>query len=133
MPMPIVSIIVGLLLVAQGFIGYFASGQVSKTPFIASGFGVPFILFGIGSLANPGLRKHLMHGAAGWGLLGALMGLGMSLPKIFALIFSGTQPPRPMATWHTFIMGTLCVLFVSLAVRSFIAARKARQQGFPIA
>ena len=41
----------------------------------------------------------------------------------------GTTPERPGAVIAQTIMALICAIFVALCVRSFIAARKAREAG----
>ena len=48
------------------------------------------------------------------------------IPKLLKLL-SGEAIERPEAAWGRTIMALLCVVFVVLAVRSFIQARRARE------
>ena len=66
-----------------------------------------------------------MHAAATVASLGALAGLGQGLSKLGALM--GDDPTAKRATIITLVMGVLCLIYVVLSVRSFIAARKARE------
>jgi hypothetical protein len=64
-----------------------------------------------------------MHGAALVGLLGTLGGLGMSVPKLVR-----SEPlARPIATYSQLALGILAAIFVVLAVKSFIDARRSRR------
>jgi hypothetical protein len=122
-----ISILFGLLLTGVGLIGYFAPttfGEVgekgtSPTALIPAGFGAVLVLCGLIVLAKPGLRKHVMHLAAMVGLLGAVGGI-MPLARV------GLDFTKSGVVAGT-LMIVLCVAFVGLCVRSFIAARKARQ------
>jgi len=117
------ALIFGSLLVLLGVIGYaLQEGVKSPTAFIPAGFGLLLILAGTIATAKPSLNKHMMHVAALVGLLGTAGGLGMSLPKIL----KGAELARPLATYSQVTMGVICLVFVILCVRSFIAARKAR-------
>lgn len=125
------TMLIGALLCVLGFATYAMGGQTgsaerSPTALIPTGFGAILILLGFFTLIRPGLRKHLMHAAAAVGLLGALGGLGM---------FAARFPSRGLvlATGSMLTMGLLCAAFVALCVRSFIAARKAREAGTPAA
>jgi hypothetical protein len=62
-----------------------------------------------------------MHAAAAVGLLGFLGGAG----KLIAGLAKGN--PSGLAVFSQAGMAVLCALFVVLAVRSFIAARRARE------
>ena len=66
-----------------------------------------------------------MHAAATVASLGALAGLGRGLSKLGALM--GDDPTAKRATIITLVMGVLCLIYVVLSVRSFIAVRKARE------
>jgi hypothetical protein len=68
------------------------------------------------------MRKHAMHGAAGVALLGFLASGGRLASKL-GDIFAGNIS-RPLM--FSILMAVLCLAYVLLSVRSFIAARKAR-------
>ena len=67
---------------------------------------------------------HAMHVA----VLLALVGFGGSVGGLVGAVkhLAGTEPERVLATWGRAGMAVLCVIFVVAAVRSFIAARRAR-------
>jgi hypothetical protein len=121
--MPTLAIVFGIILVAMGFGAYVASG--APTSLIPAGFGTLIFLSGLISALMPKIRMHLMHVAALVGLLGTLGGLGMGLPKLGPLI-SGTAA-RPLASSIQIAMGVVCLVFLVLCVKSFIAARRARK------
>jgi hypothetical protein len=118
-----VSIGFGVVLIAVGVVFYFATGQVSHTALIPSGFGLVLLLLGLVALKDS-LRKHAMHGAAMVGLLGFLGGAIMGLPKLSAVL-AGTAE-RPAAVIEQIIMAGICLAFVALCVRSFMVARRNR-------
>ncbi|MEM1206356.1 MAG: hypothetical protein AAGN66_24200 [Acidobacteriota bacterium] len=123
--MPVVTMIFGALLIALGVIGYVATGQASVTALIPSFFGIAFL--GLGAMARKeSLLKHAMHGAA----LLTLLGIGGSIGGLAKLptVLSGTAE-RPAAVLSQASMAALSVVFLVLCIRSFIAARKAREQG----
>ena len=97
----------------------------SKTALIPALVGLPLIICGTLAYLDENKRKHSMHVAAGLALIGALLGLGRGLMKVSALW--GDDAVAQKATTTTLIMGTLCLVFVGLSVRSFIAAREARE------
>ncbi len=113
----------GLLLIALGLGAFVGTGSIHFTALIPAGFGLPLLLCGIIAAKAPALRMHVMHVAALVGLLGTAGGLGMSLPKLL----KGAELVRPIATYLQLGMGVLCLLFVALCVKSFIAARRARK------
>jgi len=125
--MPLISIFFGALLDALGFGAFVATGATHFTSLIPSLFGTVILLCGIVAMARPGTRKHVMHVAALFGLLGTLGGLGMGLPKL-ASVLEGTAQ-RPLAVWMQIAMGCICLLFVALCIKSFIDARRATKPG----
>ena len=125
--MPGIAIIIGSMLCVLGLATYAMGGSVgtaerSPTALIPAGFGALLILCGIFSLFKANLRKHLMHVAVMVGTLGALGGLGMFFARIGSKGFT-------LATGSMLTMGMLCVFFTVMCVRSFIAARRAREAG----
>jgi len=122
--MPLLSIVFGVLLILLGVYGFVSTGSSHPTALIPAIFGTLLLLPGVLSLALPKARKHFMHVAATVGLLGALGGLGMGLPKLGGVIADTAD--RPQAVILQIIMGLLSLVFVALCVRSFILARKAQ-------
>ena len=121
--MPNVTIFFGCLLVLLGVIGYIATGSQHPTALIPAGFG---LLIGFcGLLARrAGRRKLFMHIAVTLGLLGFL-GTAASIYKMFQ-IAQHQVVARHAAVYSQFTMCLLCLIFVILCVRSFIAARRTR-------
>lgn len=117
-----IAIAFGVLMVLIAPVSMVAAGHVSPTAFIPAGFGLVLIVCGIVA-GNPSLRMHAMHAAALVGLLGLLGGLGMSVPKLV----KGDELARPIAVYSQLALGILSAVFVVLAVKSFIDARKARR------
>jgi len=121
--MPIVTIVVGSLLVSLGIIGYVFSDSHSLTALIPAAFGL--LLEICGALAmRPQLKKHAMHGAsviALLGVLGSVMGT-----VTFVKLIAGADVARPMAAKVQAAMFVTCLVFLGLCVRSFQAARAQR-------
>ncbi|MDX2226548.1 MAG: hypothetical protein SFY92_05550 [Verrucomicrobiae bacterium] len=124
--MSIYALIFGTLLVLLGLGAFVATGMTHFTALIPSAFGA---LIGFcGLLAQKEhLRKHAMHGAATL----ALVGLLGSVPGVIKAVqwLSGTAPARPAAVLAQSVMALLCLVFLILCIRSFIAARKKMKQG----
>lgn len=123
--MPKVTMMTGILLTILGVVCYVFAMQLgaskqSPTALIPTFLGIPLMLLGFLSLAKPDLKKHFMHAAVTLGLLGFLASFPMG---IRGLITKGATV-GPVAQ---LIMGILCGGFVVLCVRSFVAARKARE------
>lgn len=103
----------------------YKKGKTSPTALIPAGFGGLFVILGCIGFLGESPRKHAMHAAATVASLGALAGLGRGLSKLGALM--GDDPTAKRATIITLVMGVLCLIYVVLSVRSFIAVRKARE------
>jgi hypothetical protein len=115
----------GVALIALGLGGYFATGAQSPTALIPAAAGL--LLVGFGLLArNPRMRMHAMHGAALVGVLGLAGSIG-GVSKV-AKLLAGETIARPAAAISRSIMALLCLAFVALTVRSFVAARIARRK-----
>ena len=127
--MPGLTIVFGLVLVALGVLGYLVTGRQSPTALIPAIPGVLFLVLGLVA-RNPGARKHAMHVAAGLALLGAL-GTISGVVKFFRML-GGAEVERPAAVRSQAIMCVLCLVFVALCVRSFIATRRSREAGFDV-
>ncbi|MDD5198289.1 MAG: hypothetical protein PHC88_00670 [Terrimicrobiaceae bacterium] len=130
MNMPALSMIFGLLLAALGAGSFAATGGTHPTALIPAAFGAVLVLCGIAGAVAPKLRMHVMHVAALAGLLGTAGGLGMSLPKLHALL-TGGPVARPLAVWMQLAMGLICLVFLALCVKSFIDARSVRNFQLP--
>jgi hypothetical protein len=118
------TMIFGVLLILLSGGGELYTHTGSMTVWIPAIFGVLLVLCGWQSL-DDAKRKLFMHIAATVGLVGAFGGLGMGLSKLSSVL-NGTST-RPVAVYMQLAMGVLCLVFVVLCVRSFIAARKARE------
>lgn len=122
--MPIVSIVMGALLIGLGVYGYtFAEpDKQSWTALIPAFVGGPLILCGLIALKES-LLKHAMHAAAMLGVLGLLGGVA----NFVRVAAKGELGKNPLGTQSTVAMAGLCAVFVALCVKSFIDARKRRQ------
>lgn len=111
----------GGILILLGGISYFATAGVSITAWIPAFFGLP--LAGLGAMArNERYLKHAMHGAAVLALVG-LAGAARGIPAALRLA-SGGEVERPAAVIAQAIMALVCVVFLALAVRSFVLVRR---------
>jgi hypothetical protein len=120
------TIVFGILLIILGA-GAFVALEHHPHTLIPAGFGLLLVIFG--ALANtPDSKRRMlfMHIAVTIGLLGFLgtiPGILATLRRAFGQIVA--SPVRDAAIVQT-IMGTICLIFVALCVRSFIQARRAR-------
>ena len=126
--MPIVSIVMGALLVGLGVYGYTASetDTPSITALIPAFVGGPLILCGLIALEDS-LLKHAMHAAAMFGVLGELAAAG----RLVAVAVKGNLDVSKLGTQTLLAMTGICGVFVALCVRSFIAARRRRLASAP--
>ena len=122
--MAIPTIFVGLLLSLMGAYGYFGTGTHSVTALIPAFFGIPLLVCGV-LARNDGMRKIAMHVAVTLGLIGFIGAAARAIPKLPAL-FAGTAE-KPLAVEMQSAMALVCLIYVVMCVRSFIAARKARE------
>jgi len=113
----------GAIEILLGLVAFLGTGRAHFTALIPAAFGLLLVVAGLVARKDS-LRKHAMHGAAMVGLLGAA-GTFSSILKINSLL-SGTAE-RPVAVITQQIFFVLSVTFLVLCVRSFIAAKKARQ------
>ena len=119
MNVPSLALLFGSLLVLTG-VGGFAAFR-SPTALLPVVFGV--LLGACGLVARKeSLRKHAMHTAAAVALVGFLPsapGL-LGIPSLLA-----GEAARPAAVVLRSVMALLCLGFLAVAVRSFVAARRA--------
>jgi len=109
-----------MLLSLIGIAGYvqgIVNDKASLTALIPFAFGTILETLGFIAKGNEGLRKHLMHAAVVVALLGFFMTAGRLVMKINELTLSP-------AVMSQAAMAAICLIFVILAVRSFIAARR---------
>lgn len=112
-----------MLLSLIGIAGYVygsMSGNASLTALIPFAFGTVLESLGFVARSNVGLRKHLMHAAVVVALLGFIATAGRLLMKMSEVTLSP-------AVLSQVAMAVICLVFVILAVNSFIAARKTDQ------
>ncbi|MEO0474845.1 MAG: hypothetical protein AAF085_02580 [Planctomycetota bacterium] len=105
---------VALILLALGF--FAATGE--KTALIPVGVGLPLAICGLIAFKD-GARKHAVHAALVFALLGVLSTGGMA-PRII----SGKA--STLAAIEIILMGVISGAFIAFGVKSFVAARKAR-------
>ncbi|MEP0860280.1 MAG: hypothetical protein HRF52_02445 [Ignavibacterium sp.] len=123
--MPKFSIALGIIFIAMGLYGYFGISSESITALIPTFFGIPLMILGWLGL-NEKYLKHAMHGAAVLILLGFAGTVG-GLFKFFRML-GGAEMERPAAVTVQAIMAILCLIFLVFAVKSFIDARRNRQE-----
>ena len=108
----------GLALVIVGLYGYFGYETQSPTALIPAAVGVLLMISGIAGQKET-RRKHAMHAAATVSLVGAFAAWGRAI----AMLAKGKE-----GNVMILLMGVICTVFVFLCIRSFISARKAREE-----
>jgi len=119
------TIIYGVIFILMGLYGYFGISSESITALIPTFFGIPMLVLGWLAL-NEKYLKHAMHGTAVLTLLGFAGTVG-GLIKFFKML-GGAEMERPAAVTIQAIMAILCLVFIILAVKSFIDARRKRTE-----
>ena len=117
-----ITLLFAVTYILLGVGGFVMTGSVHKTALIPCAFGVLFVLFGFLAFKE-NLRKHAMHAAVLVALL-ALLGTAKALAYLHDL-FRGTSE-KPAAVITQSLNAGLSILYIFLAVRSFIQARRAR-------
>ena len=121
-----ITIVFGVLLALLGVGFYFATVPHAPTSLIPLYFGIILVL--LGALANTEDAKRrmlFMHIAVTVGLLGFLFPFIRAVPGAIKML-QGVAVAHPLAIEEQMLMALLCLIFVGLCVRSFIAARRAR-------
>lgn len=114
----------GILLIALGAGAFIVVGHHPHT-LIPAVFGLLLAIFGaLANTSDPKRRMLFMHVAVTLGLLGFLG----TIPGIIGVIrmWSGHAVARPDAAKVQALMGSICLVFVLLCVRSFVTARRSR-------
>jgi uncharacterized BrkB/YihY/UPF0761 family membrane protein len=129
--------IIAALLVAVGLLGFFlghpdpATGHASLTALIPEWIGVALGLLALVAHTYPATRRHAMHAAALISLI-AVLGTAVQLCKTLAntpALADSPEQENAVAHLKIFSMSAtllLCLVFLVLCVRSFIAIRRAR-------
>ncbi len=112
--MPLITFLFGLVLVLVGVVFYSLTETASWTPLIPSLFGAGFLICALASIKRQ-WRMHAMHAAV---LLALLLIVGSFMPL---------RNPTTAKTFEALLTIVLCVAYMVMCVRSFIAARRARK------
>ena len=105
-----------------GIAGFVLTGSTHKTALIPCIFGFLFLVFGF-LARKDNLRKHVMHAAVLIALF-AFLGTARSLSHLPELLNGTAEKPAAIITQS--LNAGLSLLYIILAVRSFIQARRAR-------
>lgn len=114
------AIISGVVLMGIGIAGYVhgvRNDRASLTALIPAAIGGVLFLLGLLAAAKENLRKHLMHAAVLVALIGSIATAARLIPRLGEFDGSAAQ----LSQLSTAIV---CLIFVILAIRSFINARR---------
>jgi hypothetical protein len=121
-----IAILFGAILVAMGGYSYVTTGH-HPTALIPAWFGLVLILCGAMAAGDDAKKRMLwMHIAVTVGLIGFVFPGTMATISLVKSHTSGVPLARPEAVHAQAHMALVCLIFVALCVRSFIAARRAR-------
>ena len=120
-----ISMTFGIILILLGLYSYFGISSESITALIPTFLGIPVLILGFLGL-NDKYLKHAMHGAAVLMLLGFGGTVG-GLIKFFRML-GGEVFERPSAITIQAIMALICLVFLILAIKSFIDAIRKRSE-----
>jgi uncharacterized membrane protein len=118
------TLVLALLLVALGLIGYIGTGSLHPTALIPTWIGLALGVFGFLAISpNEGRRKLFMHINVTIALLGFI---GSTVEAIRGYVHAASLglPPDQIALASKVTLAGLLLIYVILCVRSFIAARR---------
>ena len=123
-----VTYVFGVLLILVGLVGYFATGSAHPTALIPAWFGIALAVGGFLAVSpSEGRRKLFMHINVTVGLVG-LIGAFASALHGYGHARSLGEDPDYKALAAQLSMAVLLLIYVNLCVRSFIQARRSRQE-----
>jgi hypothetical protein len=122
------TLVFAVLLAVLGLAGYLYTGSQHPTALIPLWWGIALGICGFLAITpNPRRRSIFMHIAVTLGALGFIGALVKAILGYSAARSAGLAPDH-IALAAQLIMAALLLLYVNFCVRSFIEARRARQQ-----
>lgn len=120
------TVVVGIVLIVLGVAVFIATGNHAPTALIPAFFGIVLGILGLSARSdNSKRRMMIMHIAVTIGLIGVIFpgwrGVGDLITQM-----RGQVVLRPAAMKEELAMAAICLVYVLLCVRSFIAARRDR-------
>jgi fucose 4-O-acetylase-like acetyltransferase len=113
----------GVVLIVLGVWGFVATGSVHPTALIPTWFGLALAVAGaLAKTENAKRRMLWMHVAVTVGLVGFLGSFSRAIDEYMQA--HGAPLAHPVAVENQAAMAAICLVFVLLCVRSFIAARR---------
>jgi hypothetical protein len=118
---------IGAILIFLGLVFFYITGMHAYTSLIATAFGLVLVVFGLlARTSDSKMRMLYMHIAVTVGLLGFLFPAFRVGKVLFERYVNDLPIMRMRAVQEEGLMAVICLLFVLLCVRSFIAARRSR-------
>ena len=118
------TLVLAVLLVALGLIGYLGTGSVHRTALIPAWIGLALGIGGFLAISpNERRRKLFMHINVTIAAFGSLATCVEILRSVVAAHQAG-RTPDPIALDSKIALDLLLLIYVLLCVRSFIAARR---------
>lgn len=122
------TLVFALLLILLGVATFVATGSQAPTALIPAYFGIVLGILGLAANTPDSKRRMLfMHIAVTVGLIGFIFPGWRALGDLIAQSH-GQLIAHPVAMKEELAMSILCLVFVLLCVRSFIAARRLRNR-----
>jgi fucose 4-O-acetylase-like acetyltransferase len=115
----------GVVLIVLGVWGFVATGSAHPTALIPTWFGLALAVAGVLARTEDAKQRMLwMHVAVTVGLLGFLGAAARAITEVVKAHGAPLTDPIAVAVKYQAAMAAICLVFVLLCVRSFIAARR---------
>ena len=116
----------GVVLIVLGVWGFVATGSAHPTALLPTWFGLALVVCGaLATTENASWRMAWMHIAVSVGLVGFL---GSAIRALVEFVNAHGAPlAHPVAVEDQLAMAAICLVYIALCVRSFIAARRTRK------
>jgi hypothetical protein len=123
-----VTLVFAFLLIVLGLVGYFNTGSQHPTALIPTWWGLALVIGGFLAISPDERRRRLfMHINVGIGALGFLGAVGSAINGYGTARSAGIEFDH-VAMAYKLAMAALLFIYVNMCVRSFIEARRAREQ-----
>lgn len=120
--MALTTLLYGIVITSLGIIGYFATGQASKTALIPCVFGLPVIALAITAWFQPRANKQISIAS----LIIALLAFGGTARGFgdLVIMLTGGEVARPAATIVQSIMAIVSLIYVLISGISLIKGKR---------
>ncbi len=120
------TIVFGVLLIALGLAGYLYTGSAHSTALIPAWFGLALGVCGFLSISPSETRRKIFaHVNVTLGAAGFLLSAYAAL-HAYGMARSAGIDPDHLQIGAELVMAVLLLIYINLCVRSFIAARRAK-------